>query len=260
MATVWKFANYEGEKLLVLLALADWSNDEGVCWPSVSSIAKKARITERGARGILKVLISDGKVEILEQGGGRGNNTVYRLHVETLNTVPPLGAETLNVAATKPGTYLQRNKEEPSLEPPSRHPSDGGDKKPSPPARKKGKSKTPPDPRIKPFFLATQRIQQQRTQLSYTWGQGDFGALKNLLRSVNLLTEDVLRQWLDNYWNSDNINTADPPRVYLHRLVKYRLGALSQYGTLKNPRSTSAAVVEEVESPVHELRRQLAGR
>ena len=86
MSAVWQLSEYSKEKLLVLLALADWANDDGVCWPSMLLIAEKARITERGAKGIMHQLISDGVVEVLDAGGGRGNVPRYRV-------LPPVKGE-----------------------------------------------------------------------------------------------------------------------------------------------------------------------
>ena len=37
-------------ELLVLLALADHARDDGVCWPSIRTIAAKARVEERSRR------------------------------------------------------------------------------------------------------------------------------------------------------------------------------------------------------------------
>jgi hypothetical protein len=82
MSAVWRFSEYRNEKLLVLLALGDWANEQGVCFPSMPSIATKARITERGASGIMHQLTLDGVVEVLNAGGGRGHVRRYRIKGE----------------------------------------------------------------------------------------------------------------------------------------------------------------------------------
>jgi hypothetical protein len=76
---VWDRSPYRAEKLLVLLALADWSDTEGVCFPSYTKIAEKARISKPGAIGIIQALVKDGAIEIIEAGHGRGNHHSYRL-------------------------------------------------------------------------------------------------------------------------------------------------------------------------------------
>ena len=84
MATVWQDAKeYREGPLLVLLALADWANDEGWCWPSVPAIAEKSRLTERQVYNVLAGLVRDGVV-VKQAGGGRGKATRYRVIVEAL--------------------------------------------------------------------------------------------------------------------------------------------------------------------------------
>ena len=93
MSQVWRHGPKDGNDLLVLLAIADFADDEGYCWPSMASIAKKARMTERGARKIARRLEEAGHLSC-DVGGGRGGSNRYRVHVinpehETGNTVPP---------------------------------------------------------------------------------------------------------------------------------------------------------------------------
>jgi hypothetical protein len=44
LSMVWDTGPEDKAELLVLLALADFCDDSGVCWPAVSSIARKSRI------------------------------------------------------------------------------------------------------------------------------------------------------------------------------------------------------------------------
>ena len=39
----WSLEEVSGQRSLVLLALADQANDEGLCWPSQEKLAPKAR-------------------------------------------------------------------------------------------------------------------------------------------------------------------------------------------------------------------------
>src|SRR6266404_1333651 len=50
MTRVWQVAPCRGTELLVLLALSDYANDEGICWPNPKTLATKARCTEQYAR------------------------------------------------------------------------------------------------------------------------------------------------------------------------------------------------------------------
>jgi hypothetical protein len=130
ISAIWTDAPYDGGVLLVLLALADYCNDEGECWPRVGSIAKKARLTERQTYNILGQLKADGVLDVIP-GGGRGIPSRYKLNTETLKRVSlnsasvkcdsvKLPVETLKSAAQNPeisSSAIRKNRHEPSLEP-----------------------------------------------------------------------------------------------------------------------------------------------
>jgi hypothetical protein len=65
---------------LVLLALADWSNDQGQCWPSMKQLCSKSGLTERGIQKVMLRLIEGGHLTRQELTG-RGN--VYSVHPRT---------------------------------------------------------------------------------------------------------------------------------------------------------------------------------
>ena len=80
---VWDCATgYAAGELLVLLALADFSDDDGLCWPSVPTIAEKSRLSTRQVYRVLDGLCRDGVVSKLGEGGGKGKTTQYRVHAE----------------------------------------------------------------------------------------------------------------------------------------------------------------------------------
>ena len=85
MSKLWENGPQNKTQLLILLALADFANDEGRCWPSMATIAKKARITDRGARKAVRQLEADGWLEV-RTGSGR-----HRCNVYTVNTEPKSG-------------------------------------------------------------------------------------------------------------------------------------------------------------------------
>ena len=131
MSAVWEYAPYEGGTLLVLLALADYCNDEGgECWPNVASIAAKARLGVRQVNNILAQLKQEAAI-ISRRGGGRGVSSRYRVDVERLksvsvksNSVNPVSVksatETLQSSSQNPeicDSAIRKNRKEPSLEP-----------------------------------------------------------------------------------------------------------------------------------------------
>src|SRR5271166_3072825 len=61
MSQVWEDARIQ--------SLADHARDDGLCWPSIRTIAAKARIEERSAQRILRRLIEKGLVELVSKGG-----------------------------------------------------------------------------------------------------------------------------------------------------------------------------------------------
>jgi Helix-turn-helix domain len=107
MTAVWDQTPYEGGELLVLLALADWADDQGRCWPSVPAIAQKARLKERQVYNILQKFRADGIIQCTP-GGGRGRSTYY-----LINTAKIAGfrsqPQTLQPSAEKPCTPVHTN-------------------------------------------------------------------------------------------------------------------------------------------------------
>lgn len=95
MSMIWDDGPTVQSERFVLLALADFSNDDGECWPSVGLLAKKTCLTDRGVRKILQRLQEGGWLDV-EAGGGRSNCNMYR--VKTLNRVQPepCSAPTIN--------------------------------------------------------------------------------------------------------------------------------------------------------------------
>ena len=93
MSQVWEDTRIGSQaELLVLLALADHARDDGLCWPSMRSIAGKARIEERSAQRIIRRLIEKGFVELVSKGGCiDGQNTPNRYRVIGGDRRPPHG-------------------------------------------------------------------------------------------------------------------------------------------------------------------------
>lgn len=91
MSHVWRHGPTDRNDLIVLLAIADFADDDGFCWPSTQRIAEKARMTRRGAQKVIRRLAENGHLKI-EVGGGRGGSNRYHVTLikgepETANTV-----------------------------------------------------------------------------------------------------------------------------------------------------------------------------
>lgn len=60
---VWEFSRASGTLLTILLALADWADDEGYCHPSFRQLAKKGRCTRRSVIRGVQQLVQWGELE-----------------------------------------------------------------------------------------------------------------------------------------------------------------------------------------------------
>jgi hypothetical protein len=79
---VWKHSSKGGAPLLLLLAMADWSDDWGYCHPSLEQMAVKCRQTERNILNLIGELEQVGEVRRIARGkGGRGkfSGSVYQV-------------------------------------------------------------------------------------------------------------------------------------------------------------------------------------
>lgn len=86
MSLVWGEFPGGGSELLALLAMADWSDDEGRCWPSMSAIAKKTRLSRSQAQRIVHSLIKEKFVSVTgnEAGGPPGATRQYQIQLNRL--------------------------------------------------------------------------------------------------------------------------------------------------------------------------------
>jgi hypothetical protein len=90
---------------LVLMALADSAGDQGVCWPSVSTLSKKCSVSTRTVRRSLRVLMDSGTLiaEARRRSDGSSTSNRYRLLIAGGdNMSPPRDA-----GVTRPGQVCQ---------------------------------------------------------------------------------------------------------------------------------------------------------
>lgn len=95
MARVWDDADCDGSELLVLLALADYADDDGWCYPSLPAIARKTRMSERHVRSQLRKLEAKGLLFCASTKGGKGKANTYQ--------VRPDGGQTRNPSSGNEG-------------------------------------------------------------------------------------------------------------------------------------------------------------
>jgi helix-turn-helix protein len=76
---VWKRSRQKKSgALVVLLAIADYANADGIAWPAVPTLARKARMSKRNVQRWLSALQRDGELKVLRNEGRRGSN-IYKI-------------------------------------------------------------------------------------------------------------------------------------------------------------------------------------
>ena len=98
---VWKQSGKGGTPLLLLLAMADWSDDWGYCRPSIEQMAVKCRQTERNILNLIADLEKSNELRRLARGkGGRGkgSGSVYQV-ITGMNVAEITASEQLSPLA-----------------------------------------------------------------------------------------------------------------------------------------------------------------
>ncbi|HVJ09712.1 MAG TPA: helix-turn-helix domain-containing protein [Acidisarcina sp.] len=98
MADVWDNGPEDAAQCAVLVALANFCNDDGGnCFPSVARVAKMLRYSERTVQRAIASLVADGWMTV-ERAGGRGVFSSYTIDVRRLKGCHPV---TLSAGETK---------------------------------------------------------------------------------------------------------------------------------------------------------------
>lgn len=98
MSIVWDRYQGGGSKLLTMLALADFGNDEGKrIYPSIETLAGKVRMSPRQMNRIINELKSEGVIAIINDGnkGGPGQSNQYAIDLGTLSKCHSYREQTL---------------------------------------------------------------------------------------------------------------------------------------------------------------------
>lgn len=76
MSQVWT-TDLPVTERIVLLALADRADDDGMCWPAVATVAAKCGLSDRSVQRAMKRLAVDGHLTRAER---LGKGTIYTVH------------------------------------------------------------------------------------------------------------------------------------------------------------------------------------
>ena len=120
MSTVWEISGLTSTQKIVLLSLADQSNDDGVCYPSAVTTSKRTGLCERSTRSTIADLEKLGHLSRKIQSG---KATIYYIHpcikCTTVSNAPlhhmpqPLHLDSLTPASDSNITVS--NRQEPSI-------------------------------------------------------------------------------------------------------------------------------------------------
>lgn len=128
---IWDCSDSTGSNRLMLLAIADFADDDGWAFPSVATLARRCRMQRRNAIYTLAELEASGELEVKKKAGPFGVN-LYRItlgenvqrsappvqqvapqnHVQ--RSAPPV-QPIVKTSATQCTTPVQRSAPEPSL-------------------------------------------------------------------------------------------------------------------------------------------------
>jgi biotin operon repressor len=121
MNLVWIGAPYRGNTLLTLLALADWSNDDGYSFPSLEKLARKSRQSIRSVQYAIEQLQADG-ILIAELNQGRGTQNSFYINTQKLHVLADVktckteqeNTQSATVKHAKRDNAIRKNRYEPS--------------------------------------------------------------------------------------------------------------------------------------------------
>lgn len=113
MSAVWALELPDSEKI-VLLALADCADDNGACWPSIATLARKVSKTDRTVQAAIKGLKAKGHLGRVEIPGKGCRYTVQpRINFTPEEPSPPKAATpTPEAASDKPPITIIEEEEE----------------------------------------------------------------------------------------------------------------------------------------------------
>lgn len=76
MNRVWDHSRASGTDLVIMLALGDRADEDGVAWPGIAYLCNKARVKERATQTIIRKLQERGEL-FIETGSGRKHTNYY---------------------------------------------------------------------------------------------------------------------------------------------------------------------------------------
>jgi hypothetical protein len=113
MNRVWEASRQSGGALLVLLAIADFADDEGLAYPSISTLARKARLSDRQVQRVIAELVAAREL-MVQPGCGRQGSHLFHVMVGVAPHDSPTPRQTVTPDNMSPRQYVTGDKLSPS--------------------------------------------------------------------------------------------------------------------------------------------------
>lgn len=129
MTRVWATSPRRGVELLIELAIADFADDQGRCWPAIETIAAKARCSERYVQQTIRTLQSKESLLIEDGAGPYGTNLFTLLNIRVNGVHPGVNSTTEGGEFQRTGGvnseagFVSQNAPDPSSDPSREDPS-----------------------------------------------------------------------------------------------------------------------------------------
>jgi len=236
MSKVWDSAPYSEDTLLTFLALADWADDDGHCFPGIQQIAGKSRQCERNAQRCIKRLVEDGFLVVINPGGGRGNRPKYQINIDKLAPISKQKGDNKNIKRVTLDTVkgdncdnaIRKNRQEPSKKQPSvivPAQRAGGTSPNAVMAKATGESR---HHRVHQIIMG---FYLDWAEAECPWNGAEGKQLKNLLDSTPRWIDQQFITCLENLGKSPGyVPRGTMPREWLTKLPRFLHGPLNEFG------------------------------
>ncbi|MFV9668305.1 conserved phage C-terminal domain-containing protein [Pantoea sp. KXB25] len=132
-AFVWDGCASSGMKITmvaIMARLADFSSDEGVCWPSIATIARQIGAGPSTVRTSIRKLESEGWLtSTSRRKGNRNNSNMYQLNIKKLREAAASHLTESEASESDTSKYDASKSDAPNFDASNFHPSESGKNK-----------------------------------------------------------------------------------------------------------------------------------
>lgn len=129
-AFVWDGCASSGMKITmvaIMARLADFSSDEGVCWPSIATIARQIGAGPSTVRTSIRKLESEGWLtSTSRRKGNRNNSNMYQLNIKKLRESAAAHLSESEASESDTSKYDASKSDAPNFDASNFHPSESG--------------------------------------------------------------------------------------------------------------------------------------